>query len=283
MVDNNKGSYFNDIESIIVQPLSFKAKLSIGEDAYTSLRMKNKLFEAWDTAGAVGAGAAFVQSTMVASTFFSPAGMLSLIGLGTAITPIGWVVGAGVVSGGAWVGINKYFKKASSSRVQVIPDFINTPLDVLALGLFDLIAPLALKISNVDGDICESELSHIKTYFVKEWGYDEVFVRDGLSFMQSKIDDYSIRELAQTLAEFKKGNRDCNYKPMSQEIIRLLTDIMQVDGKIDEREEMSIELVSKVFNEANKVQPKKMVEDSWRSLTTGVTKIIEKGIIPSKE
>jgi len=142
---------------------------------------------------------------------------------------------------------------------------------------------LALKISKVDGDVCESEESHIRTYFVEEWGYDEAFVTDGLSFIQSKIDDYSIKELAQTLAKFKKENRDCNYKPMSQEIIKLLTDIMKVDGEIDEREEMSIELVSKIFLEANKVRPKKLVKDSWSLVTSGVATIIKKGIIPSNK
>jgi len=119
MVDDNKENYFDGVKSIIIQPLNFKAKLCIGEDAYTSLRMKNKLVEAWDTVGVVGTGVAFAQSTLVASTFFGSAGMLSLIGLGTAVTPIGWVIGAGVVSGGAWIGISKYFREVFPSRVQV--------------------------------------------------------------------------------------------------------------------------------------------------------------------
>ena len=161
MTNDNQNAYFDGVESVIAHPLSFKAKLSIGEDAYTSLRMKNKVLEAWDTVGVMGAAAGLAKSTAAASIFFAPTGMLSLIGIGTAVTPIGWVVGAGVVAGGAWVGISKFLKNASTSRVTVIPDFINTPMDVLGLGLFDLIAPLALKVANVDEYIDDLERNHI--------------------------------------------------------------------------------------------------------------------------
>jgi len=280
MVGDNKKAYFGDVESVIIHPLSFKAKLSIGEDAYTSLRMKNKVLEVWDTAGAVGTAAGVAHSTAVASAFFAPSGMLSLIGVGTAVTPIGWVIGAGVVTGGAWIGLSRYLKSASSSRVKVIPDFINTPMDVLALGLFDLIAPLAFKVANVDGSIDNSERNHIWNYFVNEWGYDQAFVSEGLSYVESNLDDFSIKELAQTLAEFKKANPDCNYDPMSKEIIKLLTNIMEVDGKIDEREVMSIELVSEIFKETKKMQLKKTVKDSWLSTCDFFNKVIKNGSTP---
>ena len=56
------------------------------------------------------------------------------------------------------------------SRVEVIPKFINTPIDVLAIGLFDSIAPLSLKVAAADGKISPEELEVIKSYFVEGWG-----------------------------------------------------------------------------------------------------------------
>ena len=282
MVSDNQKAYFDDVESVITHPLIFKAKLSIGEDAYTSLRMKNKVLEAWDTVGVACTAVGLAQSTAIAGTFFAPTGMLSLIGLGAAVTPIGWVVGAGVVAGGAWVGISKFLKNSSTSRVTVVPNFINTPMDILALGLFDLIVPLALKVANVDGHIDDLERNHIEVYFVREWGYDKTFVHEGVACIESNLGDYSIEKLAQDLSEFKKGNPDCNYEPMCKEIIKLLTNVMEVDGRIDEREEASIDLVSNIFKETDEVQLTKVVKNCWVSVKGGVSKVLNNSIIPNK-
>lgn len=266
MENQESKDWFEDIESIVSDPLRFKAKLAIGEDAYTSLRIKNAVFEAWDTVGAAGTAAAAAQSTVVASTIFTPSGFLTVLGFGTAVTPLGWVIAAGVLTGGAWLGVTRYLKDATSNRTTVIPEFINTPLDVLALAIFDLLTPLALKISNVDGNIDESERNTINNYFVKEWGYDERFVTEGISFTESKLSDFSIKELAKTLAEFKKENPDCNYKSMSREILTFLQNIIESDGRIDEREEMAIERVQTIFEETGKFSFKKTAKSSWESI-----------------
>ena len=168
---------FQDVDRIVVEPLKFKAKLAIGEDAYTSLRVKNTVVEVWDVAGVATTAAVVAKSSVVASTFFAPTGWLAALGIGTAVTPIGWVVAAGVVTGGAWFhqlvdhllqdgfGITRHLKKASASKVTVVPNFINTPLDVLALGLFDLMAPLALKVAEVDGIVDQLRRQQLDDYF----------------------------------------------------------------------------------------------------------------------
>ncbi len=179
MDDQDPRDWFEDIETIVAEPLNFKAKLAIGEDAYTSLKVKNAAYQAWEVAGVATTAVLVAKSSVVASTFFAPTGFLAAIGIGTAVTPIGWVIAAGVVTGGAWVGITRYLKKASANRITVIPKFINTPLDVLALGLFDLLAPLALKVAEVEGRVGDGDRKLIADYFVREWGYDSRFVEFG--------------------------------------------------------------------------------------------------------
>ena len=98
----------------------------------------------------VGATASTVAaSSAVASTFFASSGFmastLSAIGLGaTAVTPVGWVIAAGVISGGAYVGVSRMFEKSKDSGLVVVPKYINTPLDVIAVALIELMLPVSL-------------------------------------------------------------------------------------------------------------------------------------------
>jgi len=247
MTDANSPDWFGDLDAIIAEPLKFKAKLGIGEDAYTSLRIKKRLGEIWDIVGAAGTGATVANSSVVVSTFFPASGFLAMLGIGSAVTPIGWVIGASVVSAGAWYGITRHLQKQTKDRVVVIPTFINTPMDMLALGLFDLMAPLALKVAAIDGEIHTLERTHIRNCFVNEWGYDESFIEKGISFFESRLSEYLIKEIATALAAYQKKNRDCNFETMSKEIDIFLRGVMEVDGKIDEREEMAIEKVNQIF------------------------------------
>lgn len=258
--------WFDNIETLIDESLKFKAKLAIGEDAYTSLRVKNSVCEAWDTLGVAASAATVAQSATVASTFFAPTGFLAALGVGAAVTPVGWIVAASVVTGGAWLGATRYLKKGTSDKTIIIPKFINTPIDVLALALFDLLAPLALKVAEIDGHIHKDEKKLIHNYFVKEWGYNDKFIYTGLAFTESRLSNYSVKELAETLAEYKKTNPDCNYEFMSKEILSFLRNIMHADGVIDEREEMAIEKVEMIFNKVNEFSLKKTIQGSWNSV-----------------
>jgi len=263
--NNDRIDWFQDIEAIVSEPLNFKAKLAIGEDAYTSLKVKNTVVQVWDVAGVATTAAVVAKSSVVASTFFAPTGFLAALGIGTAVTPIGWVIAAGVITGGAWYGITRHLKSASASRVTVVPNFISTPLDVLALGLFDLIVPLAMKVAETDGGIDESKRCLIREYFVKEWGYDPKFVIAGTSYIESTLDELSIKQLAQTMAEFASENRDCNFKLMSREILGFLRKIAEVDGQLDPQDVTAIEKIEAIFNSANKFSVKKKLRAGWDS------------------
>lgn len=178
----------NDVEKVVGDEMRFKAKLAIGENAYAELRNANAVRKYWDLFGAVGGGAAIAKSSLVASTFFVPHGVLGLIGLGTAVTPVGWVVAAAAVSGGAWFGIMHALGGATGSRVTVIPKCINTPLDIIGTKLFDLMMPLALKVAQADGHISDQERQCIRNYFVDQWGYDKTFVEAGIALIEPRLD-----------------------------------------------------------------------------------------------
>ena len=139
------------IDSPLSHPLYFKKELHIGEDVYKSLRVKKKLLKLLNTLGAAGGGATIASSSTVAATFF-PAGILGALGLAAATTPIGWVIGTAVFSGVAWKLINDRLDSLYAIRVIEIPKFVNTPLDLLAVSIFDLICSLAVKLAAIDGE-----------------------------------------------------------------------------------------------------------------------------------
>jgi len=252
MPDEKSTDWFENIDAIIADPWKFKSKLNIGKDAYTSLLIKDRVGIIWNVAGTASAGAVVASSTAVASTFFAPSGILAVFGIGAAATPLGWVLAAAVLSGGACYGLTRYFKNTEQKLVLQIPEFISTPLDVLALGLYDLMAPLALKVAELDGNIDEIKRKHINRYFIQEWGYDQEFIEAGVAFTESRLSDFSIDDLVKTIAEFQIKNKDCNFDAMSNEMMIFLRGIMEVDGKIDEAEEEALQNVKDTFKKVGR-------------------------------
>ena len=243
----------SDVDEVLADSIRFKIKLDIGEEAYASLRLKRYVLDSVDASNGVVTGIAVAKSSAIATTFFAPTGFWAAIGVGAAATPVGWAIAAGAVGAGLSLIVGKYVVRGSSSRVKTIPEFINTPLDVLALGLFDMIATLGIKIAAVDGKICDSEISYIKSYFIDEWGYSEAFVSGGLALILKKHDQFTIKEITVRLAEFKKQNPDCNYNSMAKEVLAFVNYVAQADGFFDEREEMAIERIESIFKEVNSV------------------------------
>jgi len=254
-----------EVETVVRDPLRFKLKLDIGEQAYSSLRLKTYLLDSVDAANGAATGFVFAKSSLVASTFFAPSGFLGALGIGTAVTPVGWAIAAGVAGAGLSLIIGKRVIRGSSGRVKQIPDFINTPMDVLATGLFDMMATLGVKLAQIDGKFVQEERDFITSYFVDEWGYDSLFVQQGLKLIEEHADQYSIKEISEQLARFKKANPDCNYRSMSREIITFINGVAEADGFLDEREEMAVERVDAVFEDID-------------SITTGLSESAKAGV-----
>ncbi len=145
----------------------------------------------------------------------------------------------------------------------VVPNFINTPLDVLALGLFDLMVPLALRVAAADGRIDVVRRQQIDAYFVGEWGYDASFVDAGLRHIEASLGELPVSELAQTMAEFASQNRDCNFKMMSREILDFLRHIVTLDGGVDARDEQAIVEIASIFKSANRSLLGRRLRAGW--------------------
>jgi uncharacterized tellurite resistance protein B-like protein len=258
---------FTDVSAVIADPMRFKARLRIGENAYGVLRLRKQVFEAWDAAGAAATGAAVAASPAVATTFFGASGFWAAIGLGgAAVTPVGWVVLAGAVTGGAWFGLSRALRTVGQGKVTVIPDMISTPLDVLGLQLFELMAPLALKVAAVDGAVAERERAAIRDHFVKTWGYDPGFARRALDWTEARLDGHAIRDLAAALADLKRTNPDCDARAMGRDLLADLRAIALADGPLDEREDMALERIDRIFADAARPA-------MWRRLKTSVARL----------
>ena len=264
---------FRYVDRIVGEPLRFKLRLAIGEDAFTSLKVKNAVVQAWDVAGVATTAAVVAKSSVVASTFFAPTGWLAVFGIGTAVTPIGWVVAAGVVTGGAWYGITRHLKRATANKVTVIPKFIHTPLDVLALGLFDLMAPLALRMAAVDASVDAVRRQRLDDYFVREWGYDPDFVDAGIRHIEDRLGELSRRELAHTLARFASENRDCNFHAMADEIVRFLRDVVSDDGVVAPADAAALAEIESIFAAANRRKPGHLLLRGWDSLKLAAARL----------
>jgi len=244
---------FAGVDQVVAIPERFKLRLGIGEDAYASLRIKKTLQDFWDVGGIAATGAGVAASSTVASTFFASTatgGIIGWLGLGAAAaTPVGWVVAAAVASGGAYWGVTRAISSFSGSRVQVIPKFLNSPMDLLAASLFDLVGALAARVSAVDGQINEAERAVIVEYFVADWGLDRSYVTQALTMLYETADQARVKDLARAIAWFQIHNPDCNPAAMQAELLRFLRDVAEADGQLDELEELALEAIERVLRE----------------------------------
>ena len=269
-----EGIAFDDtgLERVVADSLRFRQKLRIGEEAYALLRAKNFTLNLWDTAGAAGAGAAIASSSTVASTFFAPTGIAAMLGLATAATPVGWVAAAAVVAGGGYYGVSRWFNAKGDAFVDTIPKYITTPIDVLGAALVDLLGSLALRVSAIDGHIDPRERACIADHFVRDWGFDRDYVSRALDALTLRADDTRVKLLATEIAVFTARNPDCNAVAMLGEIIIFLRELIMADGIIDEREELAVEAIERMFAESSRVTLGKAAESvADVAMTAGTT------------
>lgn len=226
-------------------PLTFKARLGIGEAAYGSLTTGRALADLWHVGASAAAGGAVAGAAAAPSTFLG--GLSVALGLAAA-TPIGWVVGGAAATGALSWGVLRLWRGYTGSRVEVVPKFINTPLDLLGATLFDLMAGLAVLVARDAGHLDEAERETIRDYFTTGWGLAPDYIAAALPLIEESTEGKSVEEVAQVLAEFKRQNPDCNYQTMSAGLIAFLTEIAEADGAVSEAEQAAIDRVRKVLD-----------------------------------
>jgi hypothetical protein len=154
------------------------------------------------------------------------------VGLGTAATPIGWVAFAALASGGACYGLYRLLGNRRGERVIEIPRYLNTPLDQLGLAIFDLIAPLAVRMAAVDGCIERAELDHLQQHLVREWGLDEAFVNQALVRIIGEASAGDLARMARERSAFLHANPDCNHAAIAADVLQSLRQMLEAAGPI---------------------------------------------------
>lgn len=257
----------DQLETVVADPLRFKLKLRIGDDAYAVLKLRKNIQGLWDVGGMALTGASLAKSSLVASTFFAGnAGILSMLGIGAAAaTPIGWVIAAAVASGGAYYGISRLIQKTTDDHVHTVPRFINTPIDLLGMKLLDMIGGLSIRMAAIDGQIVPAERDLIRKHFISQWGYDASYVDQAMAVLESNIDKARLPDLAKQFAQFSLSNPDCNAAAMQAELLGFLRDVMHADNRLDDREEMAIEAVQRAFRTARLQAPKAVFANAGRT------------------
>lgn len=242
--------FFADGKEVVVkEPLRFKAKLGIGEKAYGLLRAREHLTTFTEALGVGTAASAAASSTVVATTFFAQSGfmasVLSTVGLGAAaVTPVGWVLAAGVLSGATYVGISRLLEKPKDSQLVVIPKYINTPLDIIAVSLIEMMLPVSMKIAMADGEIARQEWDAVHGFFVEEWGFSPGFVARLMEEYGSQIDSVSYAKLADSLNEYCLHSKDCDQNTIVSNFMSHLREVVEADGVITEEEKRQLDYLS---------------------------------------
>lgn len=240
---------FDGVGRVVAEPLKFKAKLDIGEDAFASLQAARLVSDLWQVGTAATAGGLAASSSAVAGTFFGGS-WLAALGIGAAVTPVGWVVGAAVASGAACYGVLRLYRGYEGTRVKKVPDFINTPIDVLGAALFDLMASLAIRVAREAEEVDGAERAAIADYFIAEWGLDPSYVAAALPIIEQSAEGRSVDEIAEALAIYKQDNPDCNFDTLKAELLAFLTEIAAADGVLHDAELAAIARTDRIFQKA---------------------------------
>ena len=225
-----------EAERIIASPLAFKNRLRIGEQAFAVLSKKEHLHSLLLASGGAAAGAGVMGSSLVAGSFFAPTGLAAWLGLATAVTPVGWVLAAAVLMGGSFLAIGK-LAADKSAHTELVPKYINTPLDALAEGLMELMGGLVVRVALADGEFHPAERIAIIDALSSDWGYDRDYVQSAISSLEHTVSVHPVSETATRLAAFQSENPDCNAAEMQRDLMEFVREVVMADGVLRTEEE----------------------------------------------
>ena len=163
------------------------------------------------------------------------------LGWGTvAKTPIGWVLAAGALTGGAYYGFRWVLIKVRKVATVERPKYINTPLDLIAKQLLGLMLPLSIWIAKSDDeDVSGEEMEHIVSFYFDEWGYNTDFVECAMKQNMGTVSGKSARKLAKSLSNYCASNPDCNKERIVEFLVGHLHEFGATEGDHAYRERKS--------------------------------------------
>lgn len=216
-------------DAVIDNPLVFKMKLDIGEEAYRYLSSAKNLKNFFEITG-VGAAA----SGIAAVGWLSSLGFVGKIGLavGMVSTPVGWIAAAGAGGAALTFGVKKFFKKTEKATMDNIPKFINTPLDALAKNVAEILLPPSIMIANSDSQFSQEERVCIVEYFFNEWGYNKLFIEKEIEAITENLSLFDLEEYAKQLSKICKKSQELKYDNIRNEILTLTHEIVEADGEL---------------------------------------------------
>jgi hypothetical protein len=226
--DSELEEFFSrEIKSVVADPERFRMKLGIGLKAFKYLSNAKNLgaFMNVATGGSAAAGVAFAGWTASLGTL----GQLGLA-FGLMSTPVGWFAAAGAGGAAACYIVGKLYRKARDSAITEVPNFINSPLDVLAVSICDLVTPVLLKVAHADSNFCGHERDVMRSYFVGEWGICPDYVEGLLDYDLARLDGFHWEDLDVVLLEMEQSG-DLKYEVMADELIRIANEVSWADGQ----------------------------------------------------
>jgi hypothetical protein len=270
--------FFEEGTEVLVQePLKFKAMLGIGERAYGLLRTREHMSTFSEAIGFGATASSVAASGAVAGMFFASSGFmastLSAIGLGaTAVTPVGWVIAAGVISGGAYIGVSRMFEKSKDTGLVVVPKYINTPLDVIAAALIELMLPVSLKMAHAGNGMTSAERQAIEAYFTDFWGYSSGFVARLVDEYQEQLDSVSYERLAESLGKYCADSKDCDKEAIMSGFVTHLREVIEADGVIDAEEQEQLDYLTELLiSEAESAGAGAVVSTALSNAASGIS------------
>lgn len=268
-------NFFEESNEVLVrEPLKFKAMLGIGEKAYGLLRAREHLTTFSEAMGVGLTASSVAASGAVAGTFFASSGFMATIGLGAAaITPVGWVIAAGVLTGGTYVGVSRMFEKSKDTGLVVIPKYINTPLDVIATALIELMLPVSLKIARAGGGMGKEERQAIEAYFTDSWGYSSGYVSRLVDEYKEQLDSVSYARLAKSLGAYCADSKDCDKETVMSGFVAHLREVIEADGVLDAEELAQLQyLTDLLISEAKSAGAGTVVTDALSNAASGISR-----------
>ena len=80
-------------------------------------------------------------------------------------------------------------------------------------------------------------------YFVAEWGYHQNYPERAIETLEASVFDCPIKIMTSATAKFVRDCPNCIFPACQSDLLVLLREVADVDGRVDEREELAIDAI----------------------------------------